>query len=561
MSSNLYKEALFEVDELKRMAEENAKNKIIEAVTPKIRHMIEAQLLGEKKIDDLDNFDDDSLEDDESSGELAIGSDDLELDMSADLIDSIPEPVTSQVVDIPSAPAVDAAPEAAPRIKIDVQGDLNIDMEAEEAETEDDLILGRQIGDVVEGYILGKRQPAIRIKELARKTAVLSRMFETTSIKNASPTQKKIALLYYAKLLDEAVSLVTSGIIIEESVGSGLLGQLKTTIKEIRHMANRKDAVAFRRLLEELEADDSLQEMMREEDEDVVVDEPDEDVELDDTAEEDVDVPAAQDALGDLAVALGMDLDDDVPAEDEEVVDVEASEEPLELGEADEVLEIDESMLRREILRMKEGLEAEEGDPTVDESEVGDPLDAQEDFGGSDEVIEVSEEDLVEALRLEIGRARRGRRSAPRRRRVTETRRRRARRSARKSAPRRTHATAGTTHKLNEANKRLRNQLNEMNVFNAKLLFANKLMQNRELTRKQQRTIVEALDSAKTVNEAKLLYKSLSTSLTQGGTLTESKNRLLASSSRSTRSASPASNGVDGDRWALLAGLSGKNNQ
>ena len=98
-----------------------------------------------------------------------------------------------------------------------------------------------------------------------------------------------------------------------------------------------------------------------------------------------------------------------------------------------------------------------------------------------------------------------------------------------------------------------------MNVFNAKLLFANKLMQNRELTRKQQRAIVEALDSAKTVNEAKLLYKSLSASLKQqGGTLSESKNRLLASSSRSTRSASPAKNGVDGDRWALLAGLNGK---
>jgi hypothetical protein len=100
-------------------------------------------------------------------------------------------------------------------------------------------------------------------------------------------------------------------------------------------------------------------------------------------------------------------------------------------------------------------------------------------------------------------------------------------------------------------------QLNEMNVFNAKLLFANKLMQNRDLTKKQQRAIVEALDSAKTINEAKLLYKSLSASLTSRAvTLSEGKNRLLASSSRSTRSASPAQNGVDGGRWALLAGLS-----
>lgn len=558
MSSNLYKEALFEVDELKRMAEENAKNKIIEAVTPKIRHMIEAQLLGEKKIDDLDDFDED--EDEDEVGELAIGSDDFELDMSSDLIDSSPEPVINQVIDsLPSLNA-DPTPEAAPRIKIDVQGDLNIDMDAEEESVEDDLILGRQLGDVVEGYILGKRQPAIRIKELARKTATLSKMFESASIKNASPTQKKIALLYYAKLLEEAVSLVTSGIIIEESVGLGLLSQLKTTIKEIRQMANRKDAVAFRRLLEELEADDSLQEMMREEDEDVALDEPADDAELDDAdAEEDVDVPAAQDALGDLAVALGMDLDDDLgtEVEEDEADDAELdTEEPLELGENDEVFEIDESMLRREILRMKEGLEAEEGDPADDDSNIGDPMDAQEDWGGSDEVIEVSEADLVEALRLEIGRTRRARRPSTRRsRRVTETRR---RRTTRKPVSRTTRKTVGAARKLNETNKKLRNQLNEMNVFNAKLLFANKLMQNRELTRKQQRTIVEALDSAKTVNEAKLLYKSLSTSLTQGGTLTESKNRLLASSSRSTRSASPASNGVDGDRWALLAGLSSK---
>jgi hypothetical protein len=98
-----------------------------------------------------------------------------------------------------------------------------------------------------------------------------------------------------------------------------------------------------------------------------------------------------------------------------------------------------------------------------------------------------------------------------------------------------------------------------MNVFNAKLLFANKLMQNRDLTKKQQRPIVEALDSAKTVNEAKLLYKSLSTSLSNRGNLSESKSRLLASSSRSTRSASAAKNGVSGDRWAILAGLTEKN--
>lgn len=537
MSSNLYKEALLEVDELKRMAEENAKNKIIDTITPQIRQLIESQLLGEKKVEDLDELD-----------EFEADSAEAALDLSAPLL----EPA---VVELPAEPA------PAPKIKIDVAGDLNIEMDDADlgGDDEEDLILGRQVSDVVESYILGKRSPAYRINELARKTAMFSRVLESVNLRKATDTQTKIALLYYAKLLDEAVSLASSGIIIEESVDLGLLGQLKTTIKEIRQMANRRDAVAFRRLLEELEADEGLKEMIREEDDDAGEGESAEAAAADAAdaaAEVEADVDAATDAAeeiqgatNDLLAALG--LDDEVEEVEVEDVDVEEDEDVLELGEADhdemdEVYEIDEAMLRRELLRMKEGLEAEEGDPAADEAEIGDPMEAQADFGGSEEVIEVSEEDLVEALHLELNRMRR----PSRRNRIAESR--------RPSRARRSRARRRQGGRLVEANGKLRKQLHEMNVFNAKLLFANKLMQNRDLTKKQQRAIVEALDSAKTVNEAKLLYKSLSASIKQSTTLSESKNRLLASSSRSTRSASPAANGVDGDRWALLAGLNDK---
>jgi len=523
------------------MAEENAKNKIIEAVTPRIRQLIESQLLNEKKVEDLDELDD-------------------------VLSDEVPRLATAEFDMSAPAPEVDTVSvAAAPKIKIDVQGDLNIDMETEVVDDDDELILGQEVSDVVEAYILGKRSPRIRVNELSRKTKTLKALLESSDLSNVTPAQHKIAVIYYSKLLDEAVSLVSSGIVIEESVDLGLLSQLKQTIKEIRHMANRRDAVAFRRLLEELEEDEGLKEMMREEDEETAGEEAAEAVGAAEAVEADVD--AAEDAAeeiksaaDDLMAALGLD-DDEVEVEEEEVEvdgdEVEDQEEVLELGEADdkdeaaheaddmdEVYEIDEAMLRRELLRMREGLEAEEGDPTDDDSQIGDPMDSQDAFGGSEEVIEVSEEDLVEALHLELNRMRRTRRP---RRQVAESRRTRSQRRARR--PQRQNRIA-------EANTKLRKQLHEMNVFNAKLLFANKLMQNRDLTKKQQRAIVEALDSAKTVNEAKLLYKSLSASLKQqGGQLSESKNRLLASSSRSTRSASPASNGVDGDRWAILAGL------
>ena len=561
MSTSLYTEALLEVEDLKRMAEENAKNKIIEAVTPRIRSLIEAQLLNEQDEEE----------------ELVVGD--------LDVMDSVPpEEVLDLAVDVPDVLSPPPDSGAAPKIAIDVQGDLNIDMET--PEDDDELLLGRGLSDVVENYILNKRNTRGRIRALAENVAKLKVALRGVDMRKVSPAKVNIAALYYAKLVNEAVSLASGGIVMEESVDSGLLSQLKIIIKEIKHMARRRDAVAFRRLLEELEADQSLKEMIREEEEaevtdDVAIDDEEVDVEV---APEEADVPAAQDALGTLAAALGMTEPEpvaDVEVEEEFDVEVEEDEEVLELGEADdgldetgleETYDIDERMLRRELRRLREeAVQASDASPDGEEH-VGDPMAAQADFGGSDEVIDVSEDDLVNALEEELNRSRRRsvRRRRPRvqresaRRRGNRPQRRRGNRPQRRRALQRESArrpTRNTTRavKAERAAVKLRSQLNEMNVFNAKLLFANKLMQNRDLSVKQQRAIVEALDSASTINEAKLLYKSLSASLSKnGGRLSEGRNRLLASSSRSARSAAPANSGAEVDRWALLAGISGK---
>jgi hypothetical protein len=107
----------------------------------------------------------------------------------------------------------------------------------------------------------------------------------------------------------------------------------------------------------------------------------------------------------------------------------------------------------------------------------------------------------------------------------------------------------------------LREQLEEVNLFNAKLLYVNKLMQNRDLTARQQRAIVESLDSAKSVREAKLLFTSLTESLKSKSGSTVNEGRILGSSSRSTRSGSASASlneSVEADRWAILAGISRK---
>ena len=150
-------------------------------------------------------------------------------------------------------------------------------------------------------------------------------------------------------------------------------------------------------------------------------------------------------------------------------------------------------------------------------------------------------------------RARRSTRSSK----VNESRRARRSRQALQEA-RKSRVLKGQLRRATGAVNQLKGQLTEMNLFNAKLLYANKLMQNRNLNARQQRTIVEALDSAKTLREAKLLYKSLSTGISKGKTIRESGSRVRGSSSKSTtRSSTQSLNEGAGqtDRWATLAGI------
>ena len=104
----------------------------------------------------------------------------------------------------------------------------------------------------------------------------------------------------------------------------------------------------------------------------------------------------------------------------------------------------------------------------------------------------------------------------------------------------------------------LREQLEDLNLFNAKLLYVNKLLQNKSLNESQKKSVIKALDEAKTLQEAKSLYSSLTETLSRSadrGTLSES--RVLGSSSRPTTSSQAAatSNNTELSRWQRLAGL------
>lgn len=114
-------------------------------------------------------------------------------------------------------------------------------------------------------------------------------------------------------------------------------------------------------------------------------------------------------------------------------------------------------------------------------------------------------------------------------------------------------------NKYRGAVQTLREQLEDLNLFNAKLLYVNKLLQNKGLNESQKKSVIKALDEAKSLGETKALYKSLTESLTASSTKsTLSESTRFGSSSRTTASSSSATKSStvgESDRWAKLAGL------
>lgn len=125
-------------------------------------------------------------------------------------------------------------------------------------------------------------------------------------------------------------------------------------------------------------------------------------------------------------------------------------------------------------------------------------------------------------------------------------------------ATRNENTSNGVSTRSAEETNNLRTKLAETNLFNAKLLYANKVLQNESLTKRQKAQVIERLDEAKNVREVKLVYESLAKTLqsTSTRTVTESTNRsVVGSSSRAERPASTLNEGFEADRWARLAGI------
>ena len=477
MSQSLYQEAIAEAKQLREVAEKNAKNAIIEAITPRIRQFIEQQLINEA-------------------------------DESTDTVDE------SNFLE-------------------SVVNEMFTD--------EDEVTLNEETLESLVSLIGDDSELDGALSQIKSRSVIANALSE--SLENLSEDDREKLLKIANDLKVKANNLSPDDIVINEDTDT-------QDFEEYSEMSiNETDETLYEVDLDEIAA--LLEQELAEEDDgpmgelDIVLD--DEDLEalgVDDPDALDLDGLDVDVMVSDDLVAAAGDDDavDEEAVEDAEEDAEEAEDEPeldLDAEDLDEVLEIDLDMLRDEIRNMS----LEEAKELTKLK--GIKKDMADQFGGKgsgksgDDFGEGKREG--EALSVKMNK-------------LSE---------AYTSERRKNRSLKNKLNEYRSAVETLREQLTEMNLFNAKLLYVNKLLQNKDVAPSQRQSIIEALDDARSLREVKLLFKSLTESIQKpkgNKRLSESAaRRALGSSSKAVQSSASSTRAeAEMGRWAELAGIKNK---
>ena len=563
--SSLYKDAIADARKLREAAEQNAKNRIIEAVTPQLRRLIESQIAEGSE----------ELMDDDTATDLLDVGDTLDLlDDEVELEEPAAEPMD---LDMGS---MDIASDGLGSVEI-VPDEPEVDAKEYEDESQNKSV---HVNITVEA----KRNHLLRHRAL--------RLVKALSEAKTRTQRNKIR---------KELKLLRQALIITENRQNKRLAKNITVILKESNIMRRRRRNSW--LFEDAEGDSPE----NAEDLDLDLDDDLGDIEDDGGSSGGSKGDAMRTLFGDdeaeeIAAEImdgGSDDDGEEASEEEDSMDDLGDLDDLEEGYetieetddnddcdagADEV-QIDESMLRRalrqsrrrrttsrrrtsrrvnesrkaRIARARRRRRLAEGEAKAMASQFGGGKAGQEMF------VDVDENTLLNALAEELGGHGNG--TA-------------AQGSASKMAGhfgggsvksgvvmearkhRRTKRALNETKRVAKKNARIaraaRAELKESNLFNAKLLYVTKIMQQHKLNNKQQRAIIEAMDNAKTQREAKLLFTSLNESLNKrsASKLNEGRRNLNESrtsySNRSLQSGqAPRGNAIELDRWAVLAGI------
>ena len=516
MSSSLYEEAIADAMAIREAAESRAKQSLVESMTPKIKELVEKKLM------------------EELSEKEACESDAKE----------------EEVKEISEEEQQECG---------QYEGEIKeISLDEDELENDPDLSkegykMNNESFDVLKKLMTKNKLKSViasKINKLSENIKHLKTALTLSESRDISSSQKRRINSIYKKLVLEAKNIDFDDIIKSDRNLYETFIQLNKELKTMSTRRRKSEGFLNESLEDLLETslfleDDAEEEVEMPEEVEMAEEEVDSDEELKSMTLQQI-LDLAGEALSDEEESEEEESEEEESEEEEseeeeteeeeseeeeseeeeaeEELDLELAEEGMEemaeeameeIAEGDVVLEIDEGMLRNEIARMKQIRENNDVDDS--ENNVHTPA---SDAPHASLTNEAALENVEKKNRL----------------------------------------LESKLEEYAKALKGMKAQLSEMNLFNAKLLYANKLMQNRDLSIKQQRHIVESLDEAGTLNEAKLLFESLSKSLTKpsrGESLTESTNRkVLGSASKATRSAQPnKTQNVEVDRWARLAGL------
>ena len=266
MSTNLYKEAIAEAQQLKLLAEQNAKNKIIEALTPRIQAMVESQLLSEMDQD-------------------------IQLvDVEGPMMDVVPD----ELVD-------DESSETENTVQIDNAGGV-VNLTVSET-------FQKNLGDIksqlANSTSSDQNKLAERIARLRGKVRRMDALLEGLSAKSLSEQQKSVIKKSYQKLLAEAVTLRSEAIVSSSDQSQGNRLAIFETLKEMNIMTNKRSRAIFNQLFEAGHGELNEMEL-------VLSDEDLEALGVEDAEEADVD------AL-DIEIEMEGEDEEDEGGEDEEV--------------------------------------------------------------------------------------------------------------------------------------------------------------------------------------------------------------------------------------------------
>jgi len=499
--NNLYLEAINAAEQIKLSAEEKVKQQIIESMSPQIKLMVEKKIMGNEKEEKEEECGS------ESNDECGMYDNDENESVNEITLDEDSRRILNNFI-------------SAKAKKDDISEKINNLKEGLKT-----IQKARLLAENSGSSLSSKRRINLLFKKIVK---------EIKNIKNNKIVRNnKTILKEYYKLIKELDNMTRRRRkLIDESLEDLL--EMNLFEDEEEKDSEEEDSDAEELSFDDLGgSDDNDDDAPVETDED---DAPESSVNKDTTVEQLAAMAGimSEDDEGDDEGEEPLDLEGIFETEESDMEsDLETDSENLASGDMesvyesygrDRVLEIDENMLRREIGRMKALRE-------------GEAKDMASHFGGGslEGELFVDGVELNKLHEMKIKAAK-----VVRKNRMLES-------------------------KLSQYKKALRgmkSQLTEMNLFNAKLLYANKLMQNRDLSIKQQRHIVESLDEAKTLGEAKILFESLSKSLVSGrpaqrrNNLTEGASRRpMSSSSRPVRSAQNLNESVALDRWATLAGI------